>query len=195
MDAASDDIRIWLFDENWPPQTLVQLYIFMQTDRLPKIFWRDGIPLSLNAFIRWVTEPGRYVLLPVLCPDPESMTLEQVMGMCWIDEVESTKAVVHFWIRKKFWWKRRPLAAARKILSRIFSELPELQLLICRVNSDNRTGIKFMRQVGVRILGEIPNWFKHGDTYHSMTFGYIPRADVELELGIRSLEGPCQRTA
>lgn len=190
--GASDDIQVWLFtDDRWPPQTLVQLYAFMQADRVPSSFWRDGIPLSLNAFVRWLTEPGRYVFLPVLCSDAESTTLDQIIGMALVDEIELPKAAIHFWVRKKFWWRRRPLAAARKALALVFREMPGLQLLTCRMNSHNRLGVKFMKQVGVRIIGEIPNWYKHGDIYHPATFGYIPRADVEQEV-LRAEVQQCQ---
>ena len=174
------EIQVWLYTEDrWPPQTLVQLYQWMQEDHLPTIFWRNGIPHSLNLFIRWTTEPGRLIFFPTYASDPTAITLDSIIGMCWFDEIEMPRAAVHFWIRKKYWWGRRGLLAAKKILPLIFAELPELQILTCRVNSDNRLALKFMKQVGVRVIGSIPNWYNHQGTLHGATFGYIPREDVE----------------
>lgn len=181
--GCEDNIRVFTYspyDPRWPAQTLVQLYQWMQEDHVPSIFWRDGNPLTLNNFIRLATDPGRVVVLPVLCPHlPEEMTLDDVIGMVWVDEIELPHAEVHFWVRKKHWWRHRPLRAARKVLEMLFAETPALQLLICRPNKSNAIGVKFMKQLGVHIVGELPRWYKHGETYHSALLGYVTRADVE----------------
>jgi RimJ/RimL family protein N-acetyltransferase len=180
MDRESD-IRALIYspyDPYWPSHTLVQLYHWMQEDRIPAIFWRDGRPQAMNNFIRFATEPGRVVVLPLLCTE-KVPTLDDVIGMVWVDEIELPHAEIHFWVRKKHWWRRRPQRAAHAVLEKLFADTPALHTLICRTNKDNPIGVKFMQQSGAHVVGELPNWYKHGETYHAAILGYISRNDVE----------------
>jgi RimJ/RimL family protein N-acetyltransferase len=189
-----EEITVWTYspyDRRWPDDTLVRIFCWFQEDRISPMFWQDGMAPSFNTFIRMLTDPGRVVFFPML--HTEVMTLDSIIGMVWVDAIEFPHAEVHFWVRKKHWWKQRPLHAARKVLALIFAESPALQLLICRPNSHNTIGMKFMKKLGVRIVGEIPNWYCHGEVYHPMTLGYIPREDI-FPVSVY-LENVCQHTA
>ncbi len=179
---AHPEIQVWAYTnhvEQWPEQTMAQIYTFMRSDHLPPLFWRDGIPHSLNQFICWTSDPTRIVLIVTCCEEITTLTLDHIMGLCWLDEIEGPHAAVHFWVRKKFWWGKRPHIAAQKVLQLVFQQMPWLYLLTCRVNSQNRLALKFMQQIGARIVGEIPDWYQHGETRYAATFGYLPRMSLE----------------
>lgn len=164
-------------EQTWPEETLLHLYQFMQESPPASVFWRDGTPLPLVRFIQWLAEPGKMLFIPMV-KDPD-LGWDAIIGFCLVDEIDAQlhRAAVHFWVRKKWWWKRRPQRAAAMILQLLFTETP-LQVLVCRLNSANRLGLKFMQQIGMHIAGEIPDWYKHGETYYPATMGYIHRNEV-----------------
>lgn len=186
MAECVDNIEVRAFhpqNPSWPDHTLVQLYTWIREDATPTIFWRDGKPLPLNLFIRFLTDPGRVLFLPLLRVEGEEPTLDSIIGMFWLDCIEPPHAEAHFWIRKKHWWHNRPVLAAWKILAVIFAESPPLHLVVCRTNANNRIGVKFIKKMGAHIMGEIPLWYTHGEKHHSALLAYLTRADVEARVG------------
>ncbi len=181
------NIHVLVYNEaQWPSQTLAHVYALMEAEHLPPAFWHDGAMPSLNAFIRWYSDPGRVLFFPIWSEEKAEMEFQNIMGMGWVDEIKSHRASAHFWVRQSYrtklaWRQDIPLRAARTVLSTIFTTAPTLQTLLCHMNVENHKGVGFMKRLGVHMLGEIPRWYYYAGNYYNALVGYILREDVMKE--------------
>lgn len=173
----ADSIKVLPYvEQQFAPELLAWLWKKMQDEYIPSHIWRDGIPLTLNEFIRFFSPlEGRGLFLAFYCPaDGSSFSLDHIIGLLWIDQISTHKAHAHFFFFRQ-WWGGWTTAAAKKGLDLIFHDPFNLQLLLCHINAKNQMGKGFWRRVGVTMLGEIPHYYQHGDQFHSALSGYIDK--------------------
>lgn len=176
------------------PDTLDYLWRRLQENKLSRMIWADGKPLPRNDFIRFYTpENGRLLLLPTYQPEGTQSSWQAIMGMIWFDEIyPGHKAFGHFMFFRD-WWGGWPLAAIKKVLAFVFGPPLSLKMVVCQMNVDNRFGIALWDRLGIRTVGEIPDWYRHEDGFHSARFGVILASDIAiLQQNNVTKESPCE---
>lgn len=200
------EIQVHLYDEKkFPPGTLIQLWSYLNegtypswvaqseeyarlrrvhgrlVGKSPRWFWADGNALSVEEFVRYFgPESGRLVFLPFLVPAEGPTTVEHVIGICWLDEITRHRSFAHFAF---FWWaygRNIPATACRKGLELAFTLLPNLQLVLGRVNVENRLALATWEKIGMKRLGSIPGWFRVDGISYAAEFGYLEREQFHL---------------
>lgn len=163
-------LRAYLYLEHeWPPETLAFLWDCARKDHPQSLMWRAGTPDSLNGWIQWFSP--RIVIFPVEHLADSKPTVENILGMAWVDEIDHPRGVAHFWFRKQGFC-RKLLFASAQALELGFSKL-QFQVLGCRPNAENKVSVKFARKLGFQMLGEIPLWHGHGETRYPASIGYL----------------------
>lgn len=173
----ADYVKVFPYiEQRYAPTFLAALWEKLQCEHVPKTFWRTGEPLSLNEWIRFFSpSEGRGLFIAVHCPsDNEPFTPNDIIGLMWVDQVQSHKANAHFFFFRQ-WWGGWTTAAVAKGLDVIFHEPFNLKVILCYINMDNKLGIGFWKRIGVTVLGEIPHYYQHGEQYYSALAGYIDR--------------------
>lgn len=173
---TSLSIQPYIFrEQEWPQDTLTWLWTYAMQDRENSLLWREGTPLTLNQWIRWFTDPERLVILPVQMPSNRGLTVHDVMGMAWVDEVDHARGTAHFWFRQQPGTCRPALRAGIAILDLLFDSL-KFAVLICRLNPENKVAVKCAKYVGFQMIGDIPGWYTHGETRFPARIGYMTAA-------------------
>lgn len=176
-------IQIHVYDEaNFHPDALLYLWQRVEASHLTPLVWADGKPMPLNQFIRFYTPGnGRLLFLPTYQPEGTEFSWQSVMGMIWVDEITvGHRAFGHYMFFPE-WWGGWPQASIRKTLdTHLFAPPLSLRLILCQGNATNTISLALWKRLGIRIIGEIPNWYKHGDEYHAATVGYILAPEIDI---------------
>lgn len=172
-DVASPEILVGVFrEQDWPQETLAVLWNHAIQDQPQSLMWRTGTPVTLNEWIRWFSADHRLVVLPVEKPADGAPTVQDILGIVWLDDIDHGCASGHFWFRKQGMMCRKPLRAGLKALEFAFTTL-SFQVLWCKLNANNHVAVKFAQRLGFTMLGEIPLWYGHGDVRYPAAIGYL----------------------
>lgn len=170
---TSPAIRVCGFrEQDWPQETLAVLWKHAVQEFPQSLMWRTGTPITLNEWIRWFSAPERIVLLPVEIAADRTPTLDNILGIVWIDEIDYPRGTPHFWFRKQGAVCRKQIAAAVAVLDFAFAQLT-FQLLWVHLNAQNTVAVKFAKHLGFQMLGDIPRWYTHGDVRYPASVGYL----------------------
>jgi len=134
--------------------------------------WRTGVPVTLNEWIRWFSADHRLVILPVEIREDQVPTVQDILGILWLDDIDNFCASAHFWFRKQGQMCRKPLRAGARALDFVFTSL-SFQVLWCKLNAQNHVAVKLAKHIGFQIIGEIPLWYGHGETRYAATIGHL----------------------
>ena len=101
---------------------------------------------------------------------------QKPIAMAWLSDIVDNRALGHFAILED---GREEKLALGKEMMRYWIETLGINTVLGIVPSFNKPAIRYMDELGMCILGEIPTLVKVGEEYESAFLGYFSREELE----------------
>ena len=112
-------------------------------------------------------------VVPMMFIDEET---KNPIGMAWLSDIMDNRALGHFAILKE--GRDRKIAIGRQTLKYWLNDLG-LNNVLGIVPSFNKKAIKYIEDLGLIILGEVPMLVNVGGEYQSAYLGYFSKEELE----------------